>query len=172
MIGGWLWDRKTTDARARKILKKPGSEEFITFAALLLARKNNPKEILKQYLDPLVFCKYWASIKRRMRQDDWNSTRIVYWQAIYEHLIEKYRKKGVIFRREAPLVKEPLCRETGRQISDIRREQGLSQKNLAKKMNISQQIISRVEKGRENISLITLSNIARALDKKVEINFI
>ena len=172
MIGGWLWDRKTTLIEAKKILKNPDSEKFVTSAALLLSRIGSPKEVFKLYLDPLVFCKQWHNIKRVMRKDDWNDSRIIYWQVIYEHLLEKYRKKGVVFRKEAFLVKEPLCKEAAKLISGMRREQGLSQKKLAKKMGVSQQLISRIEKSRENISLSTLANIARALNKEVRIDFI
>lgn len=172
MMDNWLWDRKTTDAEARKILKNPASERFITFAALLLARTNHPKEVFEYYINPLVFCKQWVSIKRQMRKDKWTSDRIIYWQAVYEHLIDKYRRKGIIFRNEAVVTKEPLCKEAGKLISDSRQEQGLLQKELAKKIRVSQQLISRIEKGRENISLATLANIARALKKKVEIGLV
>ena len=164
-----MWDRKISDAEARARLKEPDSDKFITMAALLLSRKNNPKEVFKRYLDPLVFCRRWAAIKRKMRQDEWNNTRIIYWQAIYENLIERYREKGIVFRKEAPLVKEPLCKEVGKRIGDVRRQAGLSQKELAKKIRVSQQLISRIEKGGENVSLVTLANIARALSKNVEI---
>jgi len=172
MIGGWLWDRKTTDAKARKILRNPGSREFITYAALLLSRIGRPKEALKNYIDPLVLCKHWASIKREMRRDNWNDARIVYWQVVYEYLLEKYRREGIVFRKEALPAKNPLCKETGSKLSEIRREQGLSQKEMAKKMGISQQLISRIEKGRENISVSTLANMAHALNRKIKISFV
>ena len=95
----------------------------------------------------------------------------MYKRQIYEKLADKYRKKGMVFRKEA-LVREPLCESTGKKVAAIRREQGLSQKELAKKIGISQQLISRVEKGGENISLGTLTNIARALNKTIEIDFL
>jgi len=44
--------------------------------------------------------------------------------------------------------------------------EGFSQKELAQKLRISQQIISRIESGRENISLLTLEKVAAALGKK------
>ena len=172
MNSGWLWDRKISDAGAKKIMKDTGSKEFVPLAALLLSRNNDPKDVFRHYLDPLVFCRQWAAIKRRMRKDKWSEPRIVFWQAIYENLSDKYRKKGIIFRGEVPQVKEPLCYTTGKQISDIRREQGLSQKEMAKKIGISQQLISRIEKGRENVSVSTLANMARALNKKVKISFV
>lgn len=172
MSGNWLWDRKIPDSKAKKALKEPDSKNFIALAALLLSRKNDPREVFKGYLDPLVFCKQWASIKRRMRQDKWNEPRIIFWQAIYEKLADKYRKKGIIFRKEILQVRDPLCQETGMRMGAIRRHQGLSQKELAEKIGISQQLISRIEKGRENVSLITLTNIARALNMRVDVDFV
>ena len=172
MNSNWLWDRKISDAGARKIMKDTGSKEFVPLAALLLSRNNDPKDVFRHYLGPLVFCKQWAAIKRRMRKDKWSEPRIVFWQAVYENLSDKYHKKGIIFREELPQAKEPLCYTTGKQISDIRREQGLSQKEMAKKIGISQQLISRVEKGRENVSVSTLANMARALNKRIEISFV
>ena len=42
---------------------------------------------------------------------------------------------------------------------------------LAEKLHISQQMISRIESGRENVSLLTLNKIAQELGVKVSINF-
>lgn len=46
-------------------------------------------------------------------------------------------------------------------------EPGLTQRNLAKKMNCTQQYVSKVLKGRENLSLETMCKIEDALDIKV-----
>ena len=170
MKDNWLWDRKITDIEARKSLKDPGTERFLTIAALLLSRKNEANLVFKNYLDPVVFCKYWSAIKRKMRRDKWYEPRIIFWQAIYERLADKYRKKGMVFRKEV-LSKDPLCESTGKKMASIRREQGLSQKEFAKKIGVSQQLISRIEKGGENVSLGTLTNIASALHKTIEVNF-
>jgi len=172
MIGGWLWDRKTTDAEAKRILRDPQSDGFISLASILLSRVGRPREVFKHYIKPLVFCEHWNRIKREMRKDKWSDPRIIYWQVVYEVLSEKYHKKGIVFRKEAPPAKEPLCKEVGMLISGIRRKEGFSQKELAKKIKVSQQLVSRVERGGENVSLTTLVNIAGSLNKKVEINFV
>jgi DNA-binding XRE family transcriptional regulator len=169
MKDNWLWDRKIADSEAKKALKNPGTEAFFTIAALLLSRKNEPNEVFKNYIDPIIFCKNWAGIKRKMRRDKWSEPRIIFWQAIYEKLADRYRRKGMVFREPAP-PKKPFCEAIGKKIAAIRREQGLSQKGLAKKIGVSQQLISRIEKGGENISLSTLTNIAHSLNKTVEIN--
>lgn len=170
MKDNWLWDRKMTEADAKKVLKDPEDRGFVDLAALLLARNNDPQVVLKGYIEPRVFCQYWASIKRKMRRDTWAEPRIVFWQAIYEKLAEKYRRQGVVFRKEIP-AREPLCVEVGQKIALMRRSLGLSQKEFANKMRVSQQLVSRIEKGRENVSLITLLNISRALKRQVQIEF-
>lgn len=171
MTGDWLWDRKTTPAEAKRILKNPESPLFLMMAALLLSRNNEPKVVFKNYLDKLIFCRYWFLIKRQMRKDKWSDNRIIFWQVVYEVLAKKYRAKGIVFKPEKP-AKKPVCENLGREIAAIRREQRLSQKNLAKKIGISQQLISRIEKGMENISLATLTKVARALNKRAEISFV
>jgi len=170
-MDNWLWDKKISLSAAKKVLRNPKHKRFYALSALLLARNNEPASVFKEYLKPLIFCEHWARIKKSMREDKWNEPRIVFWQAIYERLLEKYREKGITLRKEIQLIKDPLCVKMGKMIRDARKEQGLSQKDLAKKLGISQQIISRVEKGRENISLATLTNITRALGVKAEISF-
>ncbi|MDP2924640.1 MAG: helix-turn-helix transcriptional regulator [Candidatus Omnitrophota bacterium] len=170
MKNNWLWDIKTTEAEIKAIFKDSNHKDFFKFAALLLARNNEPKQVFSEYLSPLLFCQHWQNIKRQMRKDKWVEPRIIFWQAIFEQLKEKYKKRGVVFNKELLPAKSAICKEVGEKISFVRREQNLSQKELAVKIGISQQLISRIEKGRENASLSTLANIARALGKKIEIN--
>lgn len=171
MKNNWLWDIKVTDIEAKSILKNPVHKDFLRFTALLLARNNQPKQVFREFLSPLLFCEHWHTIKRKMREDKWSEPRIIFWQAIYEQVKEKYKKKGIIFKKQILPTKNILCKEIGEKVSAIRHEQNLSQKELAAKIGISQQLISRIEKGRENVSLSTLDNIAHALEKKIEINF-
>ena len=169
MSKDWLWDRKTTDEQARKILKDPAHRNFILFSSLLLARKNEPHEVFKKYIDPVVFCENWADIKRNMRKDNWASQRIIFWQAVYESLKAKYKRQGVRFREKKKAAASELLRQAGGRIRELRKEQGLSQKDFAGKLGVSQQLVSRIEKGDENISLLTIANIAKALGKKVRV---
>lgn len=164
----WLWDRNITIAGAQKILKSPEDKRFILMASLLLERKSNPKEVFR-YIDPLLFCKKWPEIKRKMRQDKWIQNRIIFWQAIYETLLERYKKRGIEFRIAKHIVRDVLCELLGKEIRRIRKEEGLSQEQLAKKTGFSQQLVSRIEKGRENISLLTLKKISRALARNIDI---
>ncbi|MFC1808431.1 hypothetical protein ACFL0T_08740, partial [Candidatus Omnitrophota bacterium] len=113
MKNNWLWDRKISLSAVKKILNDPGHREFTLFAPLLLVRNNEPSKVFKEYMDPEVFCKNWARIKKAMRKDKWSNQRITFWQAVYEKLIEKYRKKGIKFREKAPVTVNVLSERIG-----------------------------------------------------------
>jgi len=61
--------------------------------------------------------------------------------------------------------------EIKKQIIKFRIEQGLSQKELAKKIGTKQSAISRLENDDYNPSIEFLDKVANALDKKLEIRF-
>lgn len=169
MSAVWLWDKKISVNEAKKIFKNTNDKRFVRLSASLLSRINSPDEAFKQYLNPKDFCRNWAKIKKVMRQDNWNNPRIVFWQAIYEKLVEKYGRKNIDVsdsKKEHKVIDE-LCKIIGDKIKNIRNQKGLTQKQFAKKLKVSQQLISRIESGRENISIITLKNIAKALNLKV-----
>jgi predicted transcriptional regulator len=58
-----------------------------------------------------------------------------------------------------------------RQLVKIRNTYDLSQAELAKKLNTTQSVISRIENGTVNIGIDFLEKLARAFDKKVEIRW-
>lgn len=63
------------------------------------------------------------------------------------------------------------CRlKVGKSIREIREKQGLSQEQLAEKMNISRSTISKIESGKFNCSIDYLSKFAIALGFEVIIN--
>ena len=140
MNTGWLWDRKISKTTAKRILKNRDDKRFFDMAALLLSRNNEPRHIFRNYLDSFVFCQNWSAIKKRMRRDNWNDPRIIFWQAIYEKLAEKYRKKGISFRRTSAS-SVPLYAHAGNKIRDMRRQYKMSQSELANKIRVSQQLI-------------------------------
>lgn len=166
----WLWDKNISEKEARKILKDPRNERFVPTAAALLSRTNTPRENFEKYLDKEAFVRNWARIKRRMRTDAWNDPRIIFWQAVYDKLGEEFAAKGIALRpakEEAPV--DELTRQIAEKIKSCRRSLKLSQGELAEKIGISQQVISRVEKGRNDIRLLTLERIARALGRTVSV---
>ncbi|SFC94933.1 Helix-turn-helix [Bacillus sp. OV322] len=63
-----------------------------------------------------------------------------------------------------------LENEVAKQIISLRKNLGLSQKELADKLNTKQSAISRIEKGEQNISIGLLEKIADALGVEVNVS--
>jgi DNA-binding XRE family transcriptional regulator len=167
----WLWDRNITGRKVKAVLTNPNDRQFLSLASLLLARKNTPKEVFRGYLKPVDFLKNWHSIKRQMRKDSWNNPRIEFWQAIYEKLKEKYKKNGAFSVKQiaAARPEDEFCKLIADKIKVVRKQKGLTQSALAKRLKVSQQMVSRIEKGGENISLLTLKNIVDSLGGQVSL---
>lgn len=163
----WLWDR---DLNIEEIFGNEKHPRYLGTAALLLARKNSAKEVFSEYIKPLVFYKYWMKIKKIMRQDQWNNPRIDYWQAIYEKLSEKYQAEGIKLR-QPKTTSNKIIKNIGQQLRSARQKKGFTQKKFASRVGITQQWLSKIEKGQENITLLTLIRLCRALGIK-EHNFL
>lgn len=59
------------------------------------------------------------------------------------------------------------------QIAQLREKQGLSQKELAKKLHTTQQMVSRLENPHnQSLSLGTLVRLARVFQKKIQVQFL
>ncbi len=167
----WLWDRKTSLKKARFILNRPENEHFLPLASLLLSRKNTPKEVFRYYLKPRDFLGNWQKIKRQMRKNSWNDPRVEFWQAVYEKLKEKYEKRGIAVS-EKILISKPkdgFCKFVADKIKAVRKQKGITQEELSRRLRVSQQIISRIETGSENISLLTLKKIVDNLGAELQL---
>jgi transcriptional regulator with XRE-family HTH domain len=167
----WLWDKDISIEEIQLILKDPQNERFVHVAALLLSRNNVPKDVFDMYLDKLVFVRHWTRIKRQMRRDTWSNPRIVFWQAVYKKLANEFKEKGIkVFERKSEKEFNYLSQEIGQYIKNIRLLEGLTQEDIAIKLDISQQLISRIENGQENLSLATFEKISRALGQKIKLH--
>ncbi len=88
-----------------------------------------------------------------------------------DKLEKKLRKQINDFDKKFSTAKTRL--EFAIQIAREREKAGLSQNELALKLKTTQSVISRIENGRQNISLDMLQKIADALGKKsVHISFV
>ncbi len=166
MPKGWQWDVARSDREIRQILGNPAHPSFIHYAALLLIRSNVPKEVFGGYLKKEDFCRHWQGIKQRMRKDRSAHGRIQFWEEIYRHLRDEFKKKGVALRRPSrPAVSDSLRWKIGRRIREIRSLRKMSQAELAHGAGLTQQFVSKIEKGTENISLDTLERIQKFLNE-------
>ena len=164
MSRAWQWDAGRSDEEIRKILKNPKHPSFLHYAALLLARTNVPKEAFGRYLAKEDFCVQWHNIKRRMRKDQLNRGRIQFWEEIYRHVKADLKGKGIRLRKPAKRgVRGSVRMRVGQRIRRVRQSKQMTQAELARETGLSQQFLSKIEQGAENISLDTLERIQKSL---------
>jgi len=166
----WLWDSRLKEGRVRKILKDGGHPKFDIYAERLLSRVSDPKMVFS-IVDKVTFCKKWPSIKKRMKKDLWIKSRVVFWQTIYERILEQLKEQGIRIRKLQGTEISPERIELSRQIRNIREKLGYTQKDMAEKLGVIQQYISKIENGRENLSMDTARRIADVLGKRLIIKF-
>lgn len=105
-------------------------------------------------------------MKRKKKTDKWpTSIEDLKWLTFEEVLAESMKRKGF---REA-YEKEQERRVLARQIRQSRMAKKLTQQAVAKKASMPQSVIARLESGDHGVSLETLSRVAHALGKRVEI---
>lgn len=165
----WLWDSRLKEREVRKILKAANHPKFDIYAEKLFSRMSDPR-VAFGIVDKVTFCKKWPRIKKRMRKDLWLKNRVVFWQTIYERIHEQLRAKGIRIR-ESQKAEIPAERiKLAERIRDIRVESGYTQKEIAKKLGVIQQYISKIESGHENFSVDTLKRIADVFGRKLVVD--
>ncbi|MBD3208409.1 MAG: helix-turn-helix domain-containing protein [Candidatus Nealsonbacteria bacterium] len=85
----------------------------------------------------------------------------------------KNKKRGVskIELKISPKDKGAL-QKIARKIEELRREELVTQQELAKKIGTTQSAISRIESGKQNITIDYLQRIASALNRDIKVKFI
>ena len=84
------------------------------------------------------------------------------------HLRELLKDKE--FKKEFELERAKVA--LAQRIAEIRQENHLNQKDLAQKLNVSQQFISQIETAQENnLTLDTLIKLAKSLGRGITISF-
>ena len=163
----WLWDSRIGKDEVKKILKDGDHPKFNLYAEKLLSRVSDPKMVFSM-VDKVTFCKKWPGIKKRMTKDRWLKSKVAFWQTIYERIQERLKNEGVKIRQSQGTTKIPSERmKLAQQIKKIRLRLGYTQKDIAKKLGVNQQYISKIENGRENVSVDTLRKIAHTLGKRL-----
>lgn len=170
MKNDWLWDKNIPEEKIKKALSNEEDPDFVKISSLLLSRNNEPAKVFKNYLDAELFYRNWNAIKKEMRANKWDDQRIIFWQAVYEKLAREYKSRGVAVRNAAARKPaDPVCARIGARLVEERKNKDLTQSALAKKIGISQQMLSRIETGRANLSMSTIQKIADKLGYKVEV---
>lgn len=164
----WLWDSRLTENEVRKILKDANHPKFGIYAEKLFSRVNDPKMTFS-IINKVTFCKKWPAIKKRMNKDRWLKDRVAFWQTIYERVHESLKEHGIKIKEPRKVEISPERRQLVQQMRDIRIKLGYTQKDIAKKLGVIQQYISKIENGHENVTVDTAKRIADVLGKSLVI---
>ncbi|MEE8329420.1 MAG: helix-turn-helix transcriptional regulator [Thermodesulfovibrionia bacterium] len=164
-----FWDKDISIDKVKNILKDESHPRFIYFAALLLSRTSDIKEVFTDYLDKVVFCVQWRKIKQKMRKDKWNNPKINFWKEVYRVVLQKMdiNEKQIFPKRDE--LKNPELRALAGKIKEARKKMGWTQKRLAENVGLSQQTISFIEKGNLNFSFESLMKIISALNFRISL---
>ena len=154
-----FWDRNISEEQLKVILKDDSHPRFVEICAILLLRNNEPRKVFELYLHRILFAKNWTKIKKQMNKNQWGSSRIDFWQAIYEKVAEQLKDQGIQIRAFHDKPRAKICHEVGQILKERRQNQNLTQEELAQKLGIKQQVISQIESGQGNPSLLTLNAI-------------
>lgn len=160
MKTNWLWDTRLSESRVKNILKDEKNPRFYIYAEKLLSRITNPKTAFS-YISKEVFCRQWPVIKQRINKDFWNKGKTDVWQKMYDQIAAQLEVHGGALSERMSVAK---------QIKDIRLQLGFTQTEMAKKLGVIQQFVSKLETGRENLTIDTLKRIADVFEKKLTIH--
>ena len=170
MKSAWLWDSRYNERQAGRILMNPKDPRFPLIAEKLISRISPAKKAF-EFIDKETFCRNWMRIKKRMKKDSWLQDKVLFWQTVYENILAEFREKGIKIREAQPRVTNKIQKSISEQIKGLRLKENIAQRDMARKMGVIQQYVSKLETGRENYSVQTLQQIARALNKKLIIKF-
>ena len=90
------------------------------------------------------------------------------WHSFEDILREGMKKKGFREAYEAAISRRAIAT----QIRESRIAKKMTQKTVARKANMPQSVIARIESGRHDASLPTITKIASALGKKVDVQLV
>lgn len=85
-----------------------------------------------------------------------------------EFLKERYPTKKIRAKADARFQRLAL----GYEIYSARKKRGLTQKELAKRLETTQSEIARIESGEQNVTADKLNKIANSLQGKLKISFV
>jgi DNA-binding XRE family transcriptional regulator len=84
----------------------------------------------------------------------------------YADLFAKYPKK-----RQQEILKRARYLKAAIELRRLRKQLKISQNELARKMKVKREFITRIETGEQNITLATLNRIAEATGREFECHF-
>ena len=79
--------------------------------------------------------------------------------------------RGYSHKDQEAILEKPRYLKAAMELRSLRTQLHLSQEALAKKISVKREFISRIESGRQNVTLETLYRIAQATGKQFSLSF-
>ncbi|MFA4992770.1 MAG: helix-turn-helix transcriptional regulator [Candidatus Omnitrophota bacterium] len=149
---------------AGKALRDINHPRFAYYAVILFSRCDEPKEAFR-FISKDYFILGWPKIKSYWRRLKENSEFRDWWQVIYERMLEEKNGKSCAPKERS----SSFFKAIGSKIRENRLKLNMSQKELARSSGVRQPDISKIEEGKQNITLETLIKICKIIGLK-EIN--
>lgn len=160
-IAKYFWGFNNSALKeTEKILKDPDNRKFLERMVTLLSRLDDPKELFTiiskdEFINNWPRIRnYWRKIARMSDFKDW-------WQTVYEEIAQGRKTKNVRIEKSSA-----AFLRIGILIKEKRIRNGWTQNELALKLGMKQPDISKIEEGKKNITLETLTSLCKVLDIK------
>lgn len=158
-IAKYFWDlNEIALAQTKGILKNPNHPKFTARFITFLSRCDKPRELFS-LISKEEFIEFWPKVRSCWRKISGDSSFVDWWETVYEQLAQDLQGKKITPKGKSA----KTFLRIGRMIKEARVEKGLSQNGLALRAGMKQPDISRIEEGRKNITLGTLSRLCKIL---------
>lgn len=158
----WSWTNRT-DEELRVILSDPDHEEFGQTGARLLDSTKDLEQVA-DFVDKEILGNHYERFRRNMSSD---RRSIQYWDRIVKTIRDQL---GIeVPGEEWSPTGGMASRNIGRQIKNIREEKGMTQQDLAERLDVSRQAVSQIENGHRKLTIERLRRIADALNYQANI---
>lgn len=170
----WMPD-SLSEASVRSVLDDPGHEQFTVLAAKLLEATEDLDEVTR-WLDRSLLVRHFRRIRSSMGRTGTAGRRLRYWERRLSEGEPGDDRPRDLDQRE--LLTDARDEEVddsgpsssvqvGETIRRLRERKGLTQAELGDRLGVSRQAISKVEQGRENVTVRRLERIMRALNYRL-----
>lgn len=164
----WYWDLKLSFDAIKAILANDRHPQFPYMAARLLSSTDDSQYVFS-LMTPLVFYRNFSAIRRALQHDQWQRDTLALWEATYRRYAREFQEAGVRVRRSRVLAVDPLTTTVLEQMRGARARAGMTQRELAKQLQCSQQLVSAIERGREKLTLDYLQRFSDATGCRPEV---
>ena len=160
-IGKYFWWMNAEAVKeTEKIIRNPAHPLFVNRIYEFLSRNDDAKALFR-LISRKDFVEQWPKVRLYWNKKSTAPDFKAWWETLYEQILKSEHEKT---RMEGGPSK--TFEAIARAIRDARIEKGWSQSDFARRVRMNQPNVSKMEKGRMNMTLQTLVRICKVLEIK------